>query len=206
MGGLQRLREVVCSLLPRATETMAAAFFTSRRLLVAVATLALCAASSAVAARSRVLLADPPADKPNATALFLSEHNEARAAVGVAPLKWSSRLAGEASRLMRYQRDKKGCEFADLSSINYGANQAWSSYVAGPAEVVESWVEEKQYYNHSSNTCAGNHDCGTYTQVVWRKTLELGCAQVTCGKRDAGPALTLCYYFPHGNVQGQSPY
>ncbi|MQM03278.1 hypothetical protein Taro_036057 [Colocasia esculenta] len=122
---------------------MAAAFFTSPRLLVAVATLALCAASSAVAARSR--------------------HNEAREVVGVAPLKWSPRLAGEASRLMRYQRDKKGCEFADLSSSNYGANQAWSNYVAGPAEVVESWVEEKQYYNHSSNTCAANHTASPVT-------------------------------------------
>ncbi|MQM08578.1 hypothetical protein Taro_041440 [Colocasia esculenta] len=135
--GLQCLREVVCSLPPRATETMAAAFFTSCRLLVAVATLALCVASSAVAARSRILLADTPADKPNATVLFLSEHNETRAAVGVAPLKWSPCLAGEASRLMRYQRDKKGCEFVDLSSSNYGANQAWSSYVARSAEVVE---------------------------------------------------------------------
>ncbi|KAJ0981783.1 hypothetical protein J5N97_010049 [Dioscorea zingiberensis] len=145
-----------------------------------------------------------PKTPPNATEQFLTAHNNARAAVNVAPLSWSRNLYSDASRFVRYQRNEKGCEFADLASSPYGANQAWASYPAGPLEVVGSWVEGKQYYDHAKNTCEAGKECGTYTQVVWRKTTQVGCAQVTCAKE--GATLTICLYFPHGNVQGQSPY
>lgn len=147
---------------------------------------------------------NPKTTAANATEQFLTAHNKARAAVNVAPLTWSPELYSDASLFVRYQRDKKGCEFADLGSSRYGANQAWASYPASPLEVVGSWADEKQYYNHAKNTCEAGHECGTYTQVVWRKTTQVGCAQATCAKE--GATLTICLYFPHGNVQGQSPY
>ncbi|KAH7664967.1 Cysteine-rich secretory protein-related protein [Dioscorea alata] len=147
---------------------------------------------------------NPNTTATNTTEQFLTVHNKARAAVNVAPLSWSLKLYSDASLFVRYQRDKKGCDFADLGSSPYGANQAWASYPARPLEVVGSWVDEKQYYNHAKNTCEAGHECGTYTQVVWRKTTQVGCAQATCTKERA--TLTICLYFPHGNVQGQSPY
>ncbi|KAK3146190.1 hypothetical protein QOZ80_3BG0262810 [Eleusine coracana subsp. coracana] len=85
----------------------------------------------------------------------------------------------------------------------YGTNQGWASYRARPAEVVASWVAQGKFYSHGNNTCAAGRQCGTYTQVVWRRMQEVGCAQATCA---AGATLTLCLYNPHGNVQGQSPY
>ncbi|QCE04946.1 hypothetical protein DEO72_LG8g2988 [Vigna unguiculata] len=33
-------------------------------------------------------------------------------------------------------------------------------------------------------------ECGVYTQVVWRKSMELECAQATCVKAIAKPATT----------------
>lgn len=60
-----------------------------------------------------------------------------------------------------------------------------------------------RYYAHANNSCAPGQQCGTYTQVVWRRTAEVGCAQATC---TTGATLTICLYNPHGNVQGQSPY
>ncbi|XP_072991677.1 STS14 protein [Typha latifolia] len=169
--------------------------------LIWVVAMALCGVSPVL---SRVIPAAPPKAQPNATDQFLIPHNQARAAVGVGPLNWSGKLVAEASKMVGYQKQYKACDFADLDSSLYGANQGWSSYPARPDEVVGSWVEEEKYYYHANNTCAAGHDCGTYTQVVWRKTVELGCAQATCVK--GGATITVCLYYPHGNVKGQSPY
>lgn len=140
----------------------------------------------------------------NATAdEYLAPHNQARAAVGVPPLRWSAELASAAAKTVAQRQREGGCAFADLGASPYGANQGWASYRARPAEVVASWVDQGRYYSHANNTCAAGRQCGTYTQVVWRRTAEVGCAQATCA---TGATLTLCLYNPHGNVQGQSPY
>ncbi|XP_029130773.1 STS14 protein, partial [Cajanus cajan] len=57
---------------------------------------------------------------------FLEAHNEARAAVGVQPLRWSEQVANVTERLVRYQRMKMGCQFASLTAGKYGANQLWA--------------------------------------------------------------------------------
>ncbi|KAJ4791247.1 hypothetical protein LUZ62_042493 [Rhynchospora pubera] len=141
---------------------------------------------------------------------YLLPHNQARATVGVGPLSWSKNLTNLASQITSSQQQKAGCAFANLNSSPYGANQAWASYPMSPAEAVGSWVNQGKYYNHTSNTCAQGQQCGTYTQVVWRSSVELGCAQATCvskaGGGTAAATLTLCLYNPHGNVLGQIPY
>ncbi|KAF2295109.1 hypothetical protein GH714_031547 [Hevea brasiliensis] len=106
-----------------------------------------------------------PSPMPTAARDFLEAHNQARAAVGVGPLKWSEMLANATSRLVRYQRNKMGCQFANLSNSVYGGNQLWASGMAvTPRMVVDHWVEEKIYYNHTDNSCVPNHQCGVYTQ------------------------------------------
>ncbi|KAG6775814.1 STS14 protein-like [Populus alba x Populus x berolinensis] len=171
--------------------------------------LALCHSSSHGAApasdHNPTQVTAAPVPLPNVAKEFLQSHNQARAAVGVGPLKWSEMLANATSRLARYQRNKMGCQFANLSNSKYGANQLWASGMAvTPLMAVDHWVQEKNYYNHTNNSCAPNHRCGVYTQVVWRKSLELGCAQATCVKDRA--SLTICFYNPPGNIIGESPY
>lgn len=108
----------------------------------------------------------PAAALPVASQEFLDAHNEARAEVGVGPLKWNQALANLTSRLVRYQRDKMGCQFANLTDSKYGGNQLLASgKVVAPRAVVEDWVEEKSFYNHTDNSCLPNHQCGVYTQV-----------------------------------------
>lgn len=177
--------------------------------LLAVLLLALCAAPApAQAARAltpgRATKAQQGGSGSNATAdEYLAPHNQARAAVGVPPLRWSADLASTAAAVVAQQQRQVGCAFVDMGGSPYGANQGWASYRARPAEVVESWVAQGRYYTHANNTCAPGRQCGTYTQVVWRRSAEVGCAQATCA---AAATLTLCLYNPHGNVQGQSPY
>ncbi|XP_061374469.1 STS14 protein-like [Gastrolobium bilobum] len=147
----------------------------------------------------------PPSPLPAAAREFLEAHNQARAAVGVEPLNWSEKLANATSLLVRYQRNKMGCQFANLTTSKYGGNQLMASTVAvTPRVAVEEWVKEKDFYIHGNNSCVSNHECGVYTQVVWRKSTELGCGQATCVKEKA--SLIICFYDPPGNVIGESPY
>ncbi|MBA0860548.1 hypothetical protein Goshw_018718 [Gossypium schwendimanii] len=116
-----------------------------------------------------------PSVLPSAARKFLAAHNQARAAVGVGPLKWSTQLVNAASLLARYQRNKMGCQFANLTDHKYGANQLWGSGAAvTPGMAVDTWVKEKSYYDYASNSCAPDHMCGVYKQVVWKNSSELG--------------------------------
>ncbi|XP_023006954.1 STS14 protein-like [Cucurbita maxima] len=136
---------------------------------------------------------------------FLHFHNKARAEVGVEPLQWSQNLANLTARLVRFQRNQKICDTADVTRFRYGKNQDWSNRPAqSPGLAVERWVEKKAFYNHTSNTCTKDRLCGAYTQVVWRKTKEVGCAQATC--RQEQITLTICFYNPPGNGIGERPY
>lgn len=147
---------------------------------------------------------------PNASQEYVDAHNQARTEVGVPSLKWSEFLAKAASLQVRYQRDRHNCNFADLANSKYGGNQLWASggFDITPRTAVETWVSEKKFYNYENNSCAGEHHCGVYTQVVWKNSLELGCALAKCTKQpqSSSSSLTICFYNPPGNVVGEKPY
>ncbi|KAL3526708.1 hypothetical protein ACH5RR_011364 [Cinchona calisaya] len=141
----------------------------------------------------------------NAAEEYLETHNKARSVVGVSPLKWSLALAKSASLMTRYQRDRKNCSFANLTTNKYGGNQLLADgLVITPRRVVEYWVADWVFYNYANNTCYSGFSCGAYTQVVWNKSQELGCAQARCVKDQA--SLTICFYYPPGNIKGERPY
>ncbi|CAI9276827.1 unnamed protein product [Lactuca saligna] len=149
--------------------------------------------------------APPAAVVPPEAQGYLEAHNKARADVGVAPLKWNIQLGKATSLLVRFQRDRQNCQFANLTSGKYGGNQMWATgEVVTPQTVVDNWVSEKTYYTYANNSCAPSHRCGVYTQVVWRNSAELGCALARCSKDQS--TLAICFYNPPGNVIGESPY
>ncbi|GJN24434.1 hypothetical protein PR202_gb12172 [Eleusine coracana subsp. coracana] len=79
-----------------------------------------------------------------------------------------------------------------------GTGSSWSA-----RDAVKSWVDEKQYYNYGSNSCAEGKECGHYTQVVWRNTKTIGCARNICNN---GGIFIICSYNPPGNFIGERPY
>ena len=48
--------------------------------------------------------------------------------------------------------------------------------------------------------------CGHYTQVVWRKSTQLGCGVATCKSGGFQTDIWICNYGPAGNIVGQAPY
>ncbi|XP_050370946.1 pathogenesis-related protein 1-like [Argentina anserina] len=131
---------------------------------------------------------------------YLNAHNSARAAMSVARLTWDNNLAGYAQR---YANSHIGdCNMVH-SSGPYGENLAKSRGDLSGTAAVKLWVGEKTSYSYNSNTCAPGKVCGHYTQVVWRKSVRVGCAKVRCNN---GGTFITCNYDPRGNYPGQKPY
>ena len=131
---------------------------------------------------------------------FVNAHNAARGQVGVGPIAWDATLASFAQR---YISGLAGdCRMVH-SGGPYGENLAWSSGDMAGTGAVSMWVDEKAFYDYSSNTCQPGKVCGHYTQVVWSDSLRLGCAKVRC---NTGGTLISCNYDPPGNFIGRKPY
>ncbi|KAJ4792696.1 hypothetical protein LUZ62_043942 [Rhynchospora pubera] len=131
---------------------------------------------------------------------FLGPHNDARAALGLRPLKWDAKVASYAQW---YANQRRGdCQLRH-SSGPYGENLFWGSGVGWtPQQAVDAWVAEKPQYNYYTNSCNGV--CGHYTQVVWWNSRRLGCAMVTCDNNQG--TFVVCSYDPPGNYVGMRPY
>ncbi|BAT00792.1 pathogenesis-related protein 1 [Oryza sativa Japonica Group] len=139
-------------------------------------------------------------------AQFVKLHNDARAAVGVkAQVSWSEAVAAKA-------REHASTCRTDHIQGPYGENLWWgwsstAGWVGKPADAMGSWVGEKPYYDRSSNKCVGGKVCGHYTQVVWSRTTQIGCARVTgCNINGRSSTLIACNYNPRGNINGERPY
>ncbi|KAI3830459.1 hypothetical protein MKX03_018149 [Papaver bracteatum] len=134
--------------------------------------------------------------------MTLINHNLARAHVGVAPIVWNEKVAA-------YARDYANKRAADCNLIHsmgpYGENLAMGPR-GGPfvvKDAVTMWVGEENDYNYASNSCRQKKGCGHYTQVIWRKSVHVGCARVICHN---GGTFIICSYDPPGNIIGQRPY
>ncbi|KAI6678233.1 hypothetical protein NL676_039029 [Syzygium grande] len=132
---------------------------------------------------------------------YVAAHNKARSRVGVGRIAWDQRVASYA---MDYAKKlAKDCRRLVHSGGPYGENLAWASSDLTGTKAVGMWVAEKPYYNYKSNSCTPGKVCGHYTQVVWRRSVRLGCARVKCA---TGGTLVTCNYDPRGNIVGQKPY
>ncbi|GLT43055.1 hypothetical protein SLA2020_170290 [Shorea laevis] len=144
-----------------------------------------------------LVIAFPAQDSPQH---YLDAHNAARADVGVGPIAWDDTVAA-------YARNYLSQHIGDCNMVPsdgpYGENLAWSSAGLSGTDAVAMWVNEKSNYVYNSNSCATNKECEHYTQVVWRNSVRLGCAKVSC---NTGGTLIGCNHDPPGNYARQRPY
>jgi hypothetical protein len=161
-----------------------------------------------------LLAAAPPATPgkpitgPTVNEQLLAAHNRERAAMKVAPLKWSATLAADAqlwaeklARSNRFDHAKGTDNKADHGeNLWMGTRGAYT-----PQEMVGSWIDEKRLFKAGlfpNNSTNGNWlDVGHYTQLIWHNSTEVGCAIVANRVDD----YLVCRYNPPGNWMGQSP-
>lgn len=137
-------------------------------------------------------------------------HNQVRLMVVTSTplpaLQWDASLAATAAAWVAMCQNTDG--FPQIMDHNpnrsagypyqVGENLYASSGTATAQGAVNTWAAEKPNYNPSTGACTGS--CGHYTQVVWRTTLELGCARGNCPGIQY-PSTIVCNYGPAGNYQ-----
>lgn len=148
---------------------------------------------------------------------MVQEHNALRAEIGAPKLRWSKPLARQAATwattlkksgcAMRHSRGKLGENLYWASArITTAKNKTRSAPQAiTEKDVAAAWASEKAWYSRASNSCNAppGKSCGHYTQMVWAKTKEIGCAKAVC---DDNSQIWVCNYAPAGNFVGQRPY
>ncbi|KAM3500685.1 hypothetical protein MY10362_006185 [Beauveria mimosiformis] len=123
---------------------------------------------------------------------MLAAHNWYRGQHSAAALKWDDNLAS------------KSLAWASKCSSNprhepnqpYGENIASGTSVSKAYEWVNLWGKERRNYNwNQSGFAAGT---GHFTQVVWKGTTSVGCAETKC----SSGSNVVCKYDPPGNMMG----
>ena len=165
--------------------------------LVAGLAVPLCAATAATAAVST------RADQ----AEILQVHNDERAAVGMAPLEWSTSLEASAQQWADHLAQIHGLEHSGSGGSGHGEN-LWMGTKGffSDSDKVGSWIAEKEYFVPGQPfpdvSSTGNwQDVGHYTQVIWYNTTTVGCGLASDDDND----YLVCQYDPAGNVDGDYP-
>lgn len=147
----------------------------------------------------------PPASEAER---LLASHNAERGRLGLPPLVWNADLARKAQSWATHLLTIGSLQHAPDSHRAGSGENLWMG-TAGKWDsdaMVEMFLDERRYFREASFpdvSLTGNWtDVGHYSQIVWRKTREIGCA-IDSGN---GKDVLVCRYFPAGNVYGQDPY
>lgn len=141
-------------------------------------------------------------------ARILAVHNRERATLGIAPLRWNSDLAVSAQRWADHLAATGSFEHAPELPTNPQGENLWAGTKGYyPLEArIEAWIREKRYFKPGTfpdNSVTGKvADVGHYTQLMWRDTHEVGCAQATGARED----VFVCRYSSAGNYIGERAF
>ncbi|MFO1379470.1 MAG: CAP domain-containing protein [Chitinivorax sp.] len=168
---------------------------------------------------------------PNLIDAILQQLNRQRASLGVAdmpPVAWDADLAAFAARTAagcRMQHtgtaqrsaipNKVGQYAGENLAIAFRSDMRLSDS-GDPArlqryfqQAFDGWWREQADYDYAANRCAPGKQCGHYTQLAWRDSVQIGCAIAMCNPQlDLGRlGYTLaCNFLPGGNIVGRRPY
>ncbi|XP_044472665.1 pathogenesis-related protein 1A-like [Mangifera indica] len=131
---------------------------------------------------------------------FLAAHNKIRQSMGEPCLTWDETLA----KFAHHWAETLAAECTMVhSTVSYGENLFWGAQDHWtPAEAVQSWIKESDFFDNTTNHCKEGQMCEHYTQVIWKKTGKVGCARKKCHR---GGLIVVCNYDPPGNYENVNP-
>lgn len=143
----------------------------------------------------------------NFDARILATHNEERARLGIAPLRWSPTLAANAAQWAVHLSTLNALEHD--GSLDIEGENLWrgSKDAYTPEDMVMLWIDERAAFQNGvfpDVSISGQwEDVGHYTQVIWRTTAQVGCALAVAGGEDE---VLVCRYMEGGNFEGEMTY
>lgn len=146
----------------------------------------------------------------NLDARLLAAHNRERHQADLPSLRWNEALAASAQDWADHLAATGGFDHAP-AALRGGGQEGENLWAGTPGyfsaeAMVDLWIVEKKHYlpgpfPHNSRT--GNvADVGHYTQLMWRRTSELGCGLARGREED----VLVCRYSRAGNVHGERPF
>ena len=136
-------------------------------------------------------------------AAFLRVHNDARAQVRVAPLRWDPGCADAAQEwantLARRDRGLVHSGRQDYGESVWGGNGGNFT----PADAARAWASESARYNGGPIDENNFGRVGHYTQMVWSSTTAVGYG---IARGASGTIYIVANYAPPGNALGQRPF
>lgn len=138
---------------------------------------------------------------------MVAAHNRLRSQQGVPAIKWSDDLARYA-QIWADRLSRNGCkmdhrpeegEFRQLYGENIALTIQGGSFVD---QAVGMWEKERAKYKGQPLTEENFGEVGHYTQIMWRKTTQIGCGISNCKSF----TIVVCNYDPPGNFLGQSAW
>ena len=139
---------------------------------------------------------------------ILAAHNGERLALGLEPLSWNPALAQSAQHWADYLASSGRFEHAPENHDAPEGENLWAGTKGyfTPEAMVDAWIREKKFFRPGAfpdNSTTGRmEDVGHYTQVVWRATTQVGCAESRSRKED----ILVCRYAEAGNYRGEVPF
>lgn len=135
---------------------------------------------------------------------WLSSHNEARAEVGLPPLRWSHDLMRDARVWAEDLAARRAFHHAPDHLRQRQGENLWRGTREryAPWQMIDGFLAERAAFRPGvfpdvSRTGRWS-DVGHYTQIIWPETQEVGCATALDSKYE----VLVCRYWPAGNVQG----
>ena len=116
---------------------------------------------------------------------------------------WSDTVATSAHAWADHLATDSNCGLVHESQRTYGENLAMGTNL-GPQEAVDMWASEQSLYTWSPTYSSADFNTGSghYTQLVWRRSTQVGCGSATCGR----VVVISCRFSPPGNYIGQAVY
>jgi uncharacterized protein YkwD len=118
-------------------------------------------------------------------------------------VSWSETVAASAQAWANHLATDNQCGLAHESQNTYGENLAMGTSLTAQ-QAVDMWASEKNLYTWSPTYSMADFDAGSghYTQLVWRKSTQVGCGSTACGRA----VVISCRFSPPGNYIGQAAY